>query len=231
MSRQRTAWPSEARLLLIEDDVPLAQALAAGLTDAGFTVHHCVDGLQGWDLARSQVWSAVVLDLMTPMLSGTEVLRRLRRESNVPVLVLTARRELKQRVARLEDGADDYMMKPFELPELIARLRALIRRAAGAAEQRLRYGDLEIDLYARTVCKAGEAVELTPTEYRLLEHFLHHRGRQVATSRLADVLSTGGDPITENTVRVHVKNLRTKLGGDWIRTRRGFGYALDEDST
>lgn len=230
MSRHRAARPSETCVLLVEDDARFAQALVAGLNDAGFTVHRCADGLEGWDLARSHSWSAVILDLMLPTLDGAEVLRRLRQESNVPVLVLTARRALEQRVARLEDGADDYLCKPFELAELVARLRALIRRAAGAADRRLHVGDLEVDLYARTVRRRDQPVELTPTEYRLLEHFLRHRGGEVATSRLAEVLSTSGNPIAEGTVRAHVRNLRAKLGVDWVRTRRGFGYALAEEN-
>lgn len=223
----RQAVESGTRLLLIEDDERFARALRASLEDAGFDVTHCADGLQGWDLARSHAWSAVILDLMIPSIDGAEVLRRLREESNVPVLVLTARRSLDQRVGRLEDGADDYLSKPFEMPELLARLRALIRRSAGGADRMRHFGELEIDLFARTASMGGEALDLTSTEFRLLEFLLRHRGEAVATARLAEVLSPTGDPISSSTVRAHVRNLREKLGSRWVRTRRGFGYFFD----
>ena len=216
-------------ILLVEDDARFARALVAGLADAGFDVHHSADGLEGWDLARSHAWSVVILDLMIPSLDGATVLRRLRQESSVPLLVLTASRGLDQRVGRLEDGADDYLTKPFELPELVARLRALIRRAAGAADRRQAFGDLEIDLYARTASLAGTVLGLTSTEYRLLEHLVRHRGKAVSTQRLAEILSPTGEPITSSTVRAHVRNLRAKLGMRWIHTRRGFGYLFREN--
>ena len=230
MTRRDDSQPaaeSRTRLLLIEDDERFARALRASLEDAGYEVSHCVDGLEGWDLARSHAWGAVILDLMIPTIDGAEVLRRLREESNVPVLVLTARRSLEQRVGRLEDGADDYLGKPFEMPELLARLRALIRRSAGAAQRTRQFGDLEIDLYGRSASLAGETLDLTSTEFRLLEFLLRHRGEAVSTARLSEVLSPTGDPISSSTVRAHVRNLREKLGSRWVRTRRGFGYFFD----
>ncbi len=215
---------SPTRILLIEDDERFARALVTGLVDLGFDVYHSADGLEGWELARSHAWSVVVLDLMIPTLDGAVVLRRLREESNVPVLVLTAKHGLEHRVGRLDDGADDYLTKPFELSELVARLRALIRRSVGAADRRQRFGDLEIDLYSRTAALVGKRIELTSTEYRLLEHLLRHRGDAVSTARLCEVLSPTGDPISASTVRAHVRNLREKLGQRWVRTRRGYGY-------
>ncbi len=224
----KSATGAPTRILLIEDDERFARALVAGLEDLDFDVFHCADGLEGWDLARSHAWGVVILDLMIPTLDGAAVLRRLRQESNVPVLVLTAKRSLEQRVGRLDDGADDYLSKPFELPELVARLRALIRRSAGAADRRRQFSDLEIDLYARTASLAGEVLDLTSTEYRLLEHLLRHRGDAVSTARLAEILSPTGDPISSSTVRAHVRNLREKLGRRWVRTRRGYGYFFDD---
>lgn len=221
------AVESGTRLLLIEDDRMFARALRASLEEAGFDVTHCEDGLEGWDLARSHAWSVVILDLMIPTIGGADVLRRLREESNVPVLVLTARRSLEQRVGRLEDGADDYLSKPFEMPELLARLRALIRRSAGGGDRTRHFGNLEIDLFGRTASLGGAVLDLTSTEFRLLECLLRQHGKAVATARLAKVLSPTGDPIRASTVRAHVRNLREKLGQRGVRTRRGFGYYFD----
>ncbi|MBZ0111560.1 MAG: response regulator transcription factor, partial [Thermoanaerobaculia bacterium] len=154
---------SPTRLLLVEDDLSFGRALVAALRGQGFDVEWSRDGLEGLDLARSHAWSAVILDLMIPNLEGDEVLRRLREESAVPVLILTAKHALEERVGRLDEGADDYLTKPVELAELVARLRALIRRAAGARSRTLALGGLEIDLYARIVSRDGERLDLTST--------------------------------------------------------------------
>jgi DNA-binding response OmpR family regulator len=215
-----------ARLLLVEDDDDLAETLIPALEDHGFEVRRSADGLEGFDLARSHVWSAVILDLMLPTVPGAEVIRRLREVSEVPVLVLTARHGLTDRVGRLDDGADDYLTKPFELPELVARLRVLIRRSAGSASRSLRLGDLDVDLYARSVARGGRLVELSATEYRLLELLVRSRGSSRTAEDIALVLSASGDPIATTTVRIHVRNLRAKLGEELIQTRRGYGYFI-----
>lgn len=215
---------SGTRLLLVEDDEDFGRALVAALEDKGFDIEWSRDGLYGLELARSHAWSVVILDLMLPTLDGASVLQGLRRESNVPVLVLTAKHGLEERVERLEEGADDYLTKPFELPELVARLRALIRRAAGAAGRTLVLGELDVDLLARVVTKGDERIELTSTEYRLLELLVRQRGAAVSIGEIANVVSPSGDPVSTATARTHVSNLRKKLGDDLVRTRRGFGY-------
>jgi two-component system OmpR family response regulator len=217
---------TRARLLLVEDDAAFAESLIPALERRGFEVRWVADGLEGLDRARSEMWSAVILDLMLPTLPGDELLRRLREVSEVPVLVLTARRGLPDRVARLEEGADDYLTKPFELPELVARLKVLMRRSAGTAQGTLRLGSLEVDLDDRRVRRGGETVELSAAEYRLLELLLRQRGRYRSTDDLAELLSARGDRLTAVTVRTHVRNLRSKIGQDLLETRRGHGYRI-----
>ncbi len=217
------------RLLLIEDDARFGRVLVAALTGQGFEVEWSRDGLHGLDLACSHAWSAIILDLMMPSLDGATVLRRLRRESDVPVLVLTAKYALQERVDRLDEGADDYLTKPVELPELVARLRALIRRAAGTANRYLIVGDLEVDLYGRSIRKRGEPVEITSTEYRLFELLVRRRGQAVSTREIGIAVSPSGDPVTSATVRTHIRNLRTKLGERMVQTRRGFGYCVPSE--
>jgi two-component system OmpR family response regulator len=169
----------------------------------------------------------VVLDIMLPGIDGWEVLRRLRKTKKTPVLMLTARDAVRDRVRGLDSGADDYLVKPFELPELLARLRALIRRSASKAQPQLEIGDVTIDTAARKVSRQGQEVLLTAREYTLLEFLALHRDELVTRTMLYDHLFDENDDTLSNLLDVHVSNLRKKLGHDFITTRRGHGYCIE----
>ncbi len=186
-----------------------------------------VDGEEGLFKASSWEYDAIILDLMLPRMDGWEVLRRLRRERKTPVLILTARDGISDRVRGLDNGADDYLVKPFVLVELLARLRALIRRAAGQAVSLLTVGDIVIDTRARQVSQAGQPVSLTAREYALLELLALHRGELVPRSMIYEHLFDESEDSLSNLVDVHISNLRKKLGKDFISTRRGQGYLID----
>ena len=172
-------------------------------------------------------YDAVILDLMLPKLDGYGFLRELRKEKSVPVLILTARDALADRVRGLDAGADDYLTKPFELPELLARLCALIRRSAGKATAVIEMGDVKIDTAVRGVTKDGHSIALTAREYALVELLALHRGELVTRSMIYDHLFDEEDNSLSNLVDVHVSNVRRKLGKDFISTRRGQGYVID----
>ncbi len=214
------------RLLLVEDEEDLAAALTTALSESGFVVDHSADGDEGLDRALAEDYDLVVLDLMLPGLDGRSFLRHFRRQSDTPVLILTARDALDDRVGGLEDGADDYLTKPFELRELIARLRALVRRTARSATDEIVLGDLVVDLRRREARIAGRTVALTPQEYRLLETLALQGGEPISRLRLWQRLSGSEDGFRSNVIAVHVHRLRDKLGSDRIRTRHGFGYCL-----
>jgi two-component system, OmpR family, response regulator len=164
---------------------------------------------------------------MLPKLDGGELLRRLRRVKTTPVLILTARDTLPDRVKGLDTGADDYLVKPFERLELLARIRALVRRSAGQAASVLEIGDVKIDMTTRTVTKQGETINLTPREYALIEFLALHRGKIVTRTMLYDHLFDENEDSLSNLLDVHVSNLRKKLGADFVVTRRGQGYLID----
>ncbi|MDB5329131.1 MAG: two component transcriptional regulator, winged helix family [Phycisphaerales bacterium] len=214
------------RVLVIEDEPDLLSALAQSLREAGYAVDCAEEGCEGLFKASSGGYDAVVLDLMLPGLDGWTLLRELRKSQTVPVLVLTARDALPDRVRGLDAGADDYLTKPFQLAELLARLRALIRRAAGKASPRIAMGELEIDTAARVVWRDGEAVPLTPREYALVEFLAMHKGELVTRTMIYDHLFDEEDDSMSNLVDVHVSNVRKKLGKDFITTRRGEGYLI-----
>jgi two-component system OmpR family response regulator len=214
------------RVLVIEDEPDLLSALAQSLREAGYAVDCAEEGREGLFKASSGGYDAVVLDLMLPGLDGWTLLRELRKSQTVPVLVLTARDALPDRVRGLDAGADDYLTKPFQLAELLARLRALIRRAAGKASPRIAMGELEIDTAARVVWKDGEAVALTPREYALVEFLAMHKGKLVTRTMIYDHLFDEEDDSMSNLVDVHVSNVRKKLGKEFITTRRGEGYLI-----
>ncbi len=214
------------RLLLVEDEDDLAATLATALSENGFVVERSADGDEGLDLALSRSYDVIVLDLMLPGLDGRSFLRHYRLESDTPVLILTARDALDDRVGGLEDGADDYLTKPFELRELVARLHALVRRAAGSATDEIVIGELVVDTRRRQVRLGERAVELTVQEYRLVETMALQGGEPISRLRLWQRLSGSEDDFRSNVVAVHVHNLRAKLGAERIRTRHGFGYCL-----
>jgi two-component system, OmpR family, phosphate regulon response regulator PhoB len=225
------------RMLLVEDDPALAELLLWHFTKADFDVRHTPDGEEALILARETPPDIVILDWMIESLSGIEVCRRLRRvpdTANVPIIMLTARGEEDDRIRGLETGADDYVTKPFSPRELVARVLAVLRRVRPAlAAEGLSYSDLEMNLSSHKVYRAGKAVALGPTEFRLLKHFLEHPGRVFSRERLLDAV-WGQDSDNElRTVDVHIRRLRKAINEgdlpDIIRTVRSAGYALDAE--
>jgi two-component system response regulator QseB len=215
------------RVLLVEDDPLLGDALRAGLEQRGLTVDWQRDGAAGLAAARGGNFHAIVLDLGLPALDGDAVLRKLRAAGeSAPVLILTARDAVADRVTRLDAGADDYVVKPVDLEELAARLRAVARRRAGATTSRLEVGDVTIDLGAHAVCFRGAPVPLQPREYALLEALALNAGRVVTRARLDEVLYGWDGDVDSNAIEVHVHHLRRKLVPDLIRTVRGVGYLM-----
>ena len=214
------------RILVVEDERDLLEALVQSLREAGYAVDEASDGRNGLFKAVGAEYDAIVLDLMLPGMSGFDVLRELRKTKKTPVLILTARDGLNDRVKGLDAGADDYLTKPFELAELEARLRALIRRSAGKATAIIEIGDVKIDTAERTVYKEGIVVALTPREYALVELLAMHQGKLVSRTMIYDHLFDEDDDSLSNLVDVHVANVRKKLGKDFITTRRGEGYQI-----
>jgi two-component system, OmpR family, response regulator len=219
------------RVLVIEDEPDLLRALVQALKEEGYAADQAPDGTEGLFKAESCEYEAIVLDLMLPGLGGLEVLRRLRKTKKTPVLILTARDGVADRVRGLDEGADDYVLKPFALSELLARLRALIRRSAGLADPVIRIGDVAIDTRARTVAREGIDVPLTGREYALVELLALHRGELITRSVIYDQLFGDDDDTLSNVVEVHVSHIRKKLGKDFIQTRRGQGYQVDGSET
>jgi len=216
------------RLLLAEDDLLLGDGLCAALADTGYSVDWTKDGQAADAALRARSYDAVLLDLNLPGRSGLEVLIALRtRGSSVPVLVITARDAVGDRVRALDGGADDYLIKPFDLDELGARLRALQRRASGRVAPLLRHGPLVLDPAARTVTLDGRRIALAPREFAVLQALMENRGRVLSRRRLEDVLYGWTDEVESNAVEVHVHHLRRKLGINPIRTVRGVGYMIE----
>jgi len=215
------------RILVIEDEPDLLYVLAQALREDGYAVDEAADGEDGLHKALSWEYDAVVLDLMLPRLDGWTLLRQLRRTRKTPVLILTARDAVADRVRGLDAGADDYLVKPFELVELQARLRALIRRSAGNADSLIQIGDVVIDTAGRVVARNGQLVALTAREYALVELLAQHRGQLITRSMLYEHLFDETEDTLSNLIDVHVSNVRKKLGKDFITTRRGQGYLID----
>lgn len=215
------------RLLLVEDEPELLRSLASALREEGYAVDTSEDGPDGLDKAMSFEYDAVVLDVMLPLMDGWEVLRRLRTKKRTPVLMLTARDRTADRVRGLDNGADDYLVKPFDLDELLARLRAIIRRSANQTHSRLEIGNVQIDLATRRVTRGGEEVPLTARQYALLEYLALHRGQVVTRTELYEHLFDESEISLSNLLDVYISNLRRRLGHDFITTRRGHGYCIE----
>jgi two-component system OmpR family response regulator len=218
------------RILVIEDEPDLLRSLAMALRDEGYAVDTAGNGEDGLFNAESIAYDAIVLDIMLPKLDGWSVLQRLRKTRKTPVLMLTARDTSRDRVRGLDTGADDYLVKPFDLPELLARLRALIRRTSHQATTRIEINGVTLDTAARTVTRAGVSVDLTAREYGLLEYLMLHRGEVVTRTVLYEHLFDEDDSTLSNLLDVHVSNLRKKLGHDFITTRRGHGYCIESSA-
>ncbi len=215
------------RILVVEDEPRLLRNLAKALREEGYAVDTAEAGDDGLFKAETYDYDAIVLDIMLPGLDGWEVMDRLRKQKRTPVLMLTARDAPKDRVRGLGTGADDYLIKPFDLDELLARLRALIRRSAGQVRPALQVGEVRIDTRARAVTRAGQPIVLTAREYAILEYLALHRGKVVSRTELYEHLFDESDDTLSNLLDVHVFGIRKKLGRDLVATRRGQGYCIE----
>jgi len=222
------------RILLVEDDVKIASFIVKGLKAAGYAVDHAPDGEKGLDLALTEAYDTAIIDIMLPKLDGLSLIERMRKEkSHIPVIILSAKSSIDDRVKGLQTGSDDYITKPFAFSELLARVQALIRRASGLSEPtRLTVGDLSINLLTREVTRGARKIELQPIEFSLLEYLLRNAGRVVSKTMIMEhVWNYNFDPQT-NVVEARVCRLRDKIDRDFdqklIRTVRGVGYVLKE---
>ena len=216
------------RILVVEDEPRLQRNLAKALREEGYAVDAASDGDDGFFKAETYNYDAIVLDVMLPKLDGWEFLERLRKQKPTPVLMLTARDAHTDRVRGLDGGADDYLVKPFDLAELLARVRALIRRSANKTSSRIVIGDIELDTRARSVTRDGQPVALTAREFAILEYLALHRGEVVSRTELYEHLFDENDDTLSNLLDVHVFSIRKKLGADIIVTRRGQGYCIEK---
>jgi two-component system, OmpR family, response regulator len=215
------------RLLVVEDDKDINRQIATALGQAGYAVDSAFDGEEALFLGETEPYDAIVLDLGLPMMDGVSVLQAWRRAGKkMPVLILTARDRWSDKVAAFDVGADDYVVKPFHMEELLARLRALVRRAAGHATSEISCGPVQIDTRSSRVLVGGRAVKLTSHEYRLLAYLMHHQGRVVSRTELVEHLYDQDFDRDSNTVEVFVGRLRKKLDVDLIQTVRGLGYLI-----
>lgn len=217
------------RILLVEDDSAIGDGLRVGLSKMGFTLDWFTDGIQGKAALYSAPYDAVILDLTLPGMDGLAVLREWRvKGQTCPVLILTARDALAQRVEGLRLGADDYLCKPFALVEVAARLEALIRRTHGQASSELRHGPVTLDPQRLVVTHQGETLALKPKEFALLELLMRNAGRVLPRKLIEEKLYNWDDDVSSNAVEVHIHHLRRKLGTEFIRTVHGIGYTLGD---
>ena len=215
------------RILVVEDEPDLLRSLAQALREEGYAVDTAPDGEEGFYKADNYDYDAICLDVMLPKMDGWEILKRLRKSKKTPVLMLTARDQTRDRVRGLDTGADDYLVKPFDLDELFARLRSIIRRSANKTTNEIQIGDVKIDTAARNVLLKDKPIELTAREYALVEFMALHRGEVVTRTQLYEHLFDENDETLSNLLDVHVSNVRKKLGAEFIVTRRGHGYCIE----
>ncbi|QQR40003.1 response regulator transcription factor [Devosia rhizoryzae] len=217
------------KILVGEDDDRIAEVLHSALSRSGFEVHRESDGEAVWFRADSESFDAIILDLGLPQMDGLTVLKRWRRGGlQTPVLILTARGQWEERVEGIEAGADDYVVKPFHALEIVARMRALIRRSSGIASSKVVFGKYELDMRTMQVTSDGIPMDLTPQEYRLIAYLLHNRGRVVSQLEITEHIYRQDFERDSNAVEVLVARLRKRLGHDVVKTRRGFGYTLGD---
>jgi two-component system OmpR family response regulator len=215
------------RILVVEDDVDLSRQLVAAMTDAGYAADAAFDGEEGAWLGETEPYDAIILDLGLPKIDGLSILERWRKaDIKTPVLILTARDRWSEKVAGINAGADDYVAKPFQMEEVIARIRALLRRSAGVAKADMECGDLRLDTRTARVTWKGTAVKLTGLEFRLLSYLMHHQSRVVSRTELVDHLYQQDFERDSNTIEVFIGRLRRKIPADIIHTVRGLGYCL-----
>jgi DNA-binding response OmpR family regulator len=219
------------RILIAEDDARISDSLGEALTASGYLVETEADGELAWYLGDTEPYDAIILDLGLPTLDGLTVLKRWRKaKRNAPVLILTARGQWEERVEGMEAGADDYVVKPFHVEEVVARLRAVLRRTGGLSSSRIDIGDLVLDTRLMQVLRDGVPISVPPQEYRLLSYLAHQRGRVVSRMELVEHLYSQDFERDSNSVEVLIGRLRKRVGEGIIRTRRGFGYYVDEEA-
>ncbi|HEU6449500.1 MAG TPA: response regulator transcription factor [Verrucomicrobiae bacterium] len=215
------------RILIVEDEPDLLRSLAQALREEGYAADTANDGDDGFYKAQNYDYDAIILDIMLPKMDGWQILAHLRKSKATPVLMLTARDQTRDRVKGLDGGADDYLVKPFDLEELFARLRSIIRRSKNKTTNALEIGDVKIDTAARIVLLKDKPVELTAREYSLVEFLALHRGEVVTRTQLYEHLFDENESSLSNLLDVHVSNVRKKLGAEFIVTRRGHGYCIE----
>jgi two-component system OmpR family response regulator len=218
------------RALVVEDDPDLNRQLVTALTEAGFAVDTATDGEEGCFLGDTEPYDVVILDIGLPKMDGISVLQQWRQaERKMPVIILTARDRWSEKVAGMDAGADDYLAKPFHMAELLARVRARVRRASGHAKSEIECGELRLDTKSARVTYAGQPIKLTSHEYRLLAYLMHHNGRVVSRTELVEHLYEQDFDRDSNTIEVFIGRLRKKIPGDLIKTVRGLGYRLAQE--
>ncbi|MEM7011018.1 MAG: response regulator transcription factor [Verrucomicrobiota bacterium] len=214
------------RILLVEDHPGIRESIARALRDSNYAVDVAEDGRDGLWKAEDAEYDAIILDVMLPLMDGWEVLAKLRETNRTPVLMLTALDAVEDRIRGLDEGADDYLAKPFEMNELEARLRALIRRSVGEAKAVIDLGDYNLDLNKKLLLKEGESMAITALEYALVEYLALNRGKVVSRTELYEHLFDEDDSSLSNTLDVRVSRIRSKLGKDFVVTHRGLGYSI-----